>query len=147
MVPSKPQPALAAYRQAAEHLSRIFRVTGLRIKPKMLYYTALRVKWLRDQVTEQAAEASPSPATHPLDECPARRPESRLRQNRGTSGPSWTACQAQRGAPLYSGVVSPQIFRTSRLTWWLYPNSLSYQMYNTTCSACDSVAWLSTTPE
>ena len=31
LVPRKPQPSLAAYRQAAEDLSRVLRVTGTRI--------------------------------------------------------------------------------------------------------------------
>ena len=48
LVPRKPQPSLAAYRQAASDLSAILRVTGVRRAPKTLYYAALRVKWLAD---------------------------------------------------------------------------------------------------
>ena len=48
LVPRKPQPTLAAYRQAARDLSAILKVTGVRRAPKTLYYAALRVKWLAD---------------------------------------------------------------------------------------------------
>ena len=48
LVPRKPQPSLAAYRQAASDLSAILKVTGVRRTPKTLYYAALRVKWIAD---------------------------------------------------------------------------------------------------
>ena len=52
LVPRKPQPSLEAYRQAANALCQVLKVTGVRVTPKALYYTALRVKWMQDQVVE-----------------------------------------------------------------------------------------------
>ena len=52
LVPRKPQPSLQAYRQAASDLSAILKVTGVRVKPKVLYYTALRVKWITDSTVD-----------------------------------------------------------------------------------------------
>jgi len=52
LVPRKPQPSLAAYRQAANDLSAILKVSRVRVTPKVLYYTALRVKWMQDSVLE-----------------------------------------------------------------------------------------------
>ncbi len=43
---------LNTYRQAAKDLSKILRVNGRRIKPKDLYYVALRVKWIKDSTGE-----------------------------------------------------------------------------------------------
>ena len=51
LVPRKPQPSLAAYRQAASDLSAILKVSRVRVPPKKLYYAALRVKWLADNMT------------------------------------------------------------------------------------------------
>jgi hypothetical protein len=48
LVPHKPQPSLAAYRQAASDLSAILKVGHVRVTPRKLYYAALRVKWLAD---------------------------------------------------------------------------------------------------
>ena len=48
LVPRKPQPSLAAYREAASNLSAILKVSRVRVPPKKLYYAALRVKWLAD---------------------------------------------------------------------------------------------------
>jgi hypothetical protein len=50
LVPRKQRGSLDAYRQAANALSRILKTTGVRVKPKVLYYTALRVKWMQDSV-------------------------------------------------------------------------------------------------
>lgn len=44
LVPRKQRALLAAYRQAANDLSAILRVTGVRRTPRTLYYAALRVK-------------------------------------------------------------------------------------------------------
>ena len=52
LLPRKQRGSLEAYRQAANDLSRILKKTGVRVKPKVLYYTALRVTWLQDQVAE-----------------------------------------------------------------------------------------------
>ena len=52
MVPRKQRGSLAAYRQAANDLSRMLGATGVRVKPKVLYYTALRVKWIKDSTIE-----------------------------------------------------------------------------------------------
>jgi hypothetical protein len=51
LVPRKQRGSLEAYRQAANDLSRILKTTGVRVKPKALYYTALRVKWIQDNVS------------------------------------------------------------------------------------------------
>jgi hypothetical protein len=51
LVPRKQRGSLEAYRQAANDLSAILKVTGVRMKPKNLYYVALRVKWIRDNTT------------------------------------------------------------------------------------------------
>ena len=48
LVPRKQRTSLQAYRQAAEDLSAILKVGKVKVKPKNLYYYALRVKWLRD---------------------------------------------------------------------------------------------------
>ncbi len=48
MVPRPERCWLAAYRRAANALSRMLRTTGVRVKPKALYYVALRVKWIKD---------------------------------------------------------------------------------------------------
>ena len=50
MVPRNERGSLEAYRQAANDLSRILKTTGVQVKPKVLYYTALRVKWIADNV-------------------------------------------------------------------------------------------------
>jgi hypothetical protein len=50
LVPRKQRGSLEAYRQAAGALSRVLKVTGVRMALKTLYYLALRVKWLRDNV-------------------------------------------------------------------------------------------------
>jgi hypothetical protein len=50
LVPRKPQPSLEAYRVAAHNLSRVLKATGVRVTPKVFYYTALRVKWLDQAV-------------------------------------------------------------------------------------------------
>jgi hypothetical protein len=50
LAPRKPQPSLEAYRVAAHNLSRVLKATGVRVTPKVLYYTALRVKWLDQAV-------------------------------------------------------------------------------------------------
>ena len=52
LVPREPQPSLAAYRPAAGDLSAILKVSRVRVTPKVLYYTALRVKWMQDSVLE-----------------------------------------------------------------------------------------------
>jgi hypothetical protein len=51
LVPRKQRGLLDAYRQAANDLSAILKVTGVRVKPKVLYYTALRVKWIADNAS------------------------------------------------------------------------------------------------
>jgi hypothetical protein len=51
LVPRKQRASLDAYRQAADALSRMLRTSGVRVKPKVLYYTALRVKWVQDNVS------------------------------------------------------------------------------------------------
>ena len=51
LVPRKPEPSLAAYRQAASDLSTVLKVSRVRVTPKTLYYAALRVKWLVDNTT------------------------------------------------------------------------------------------------
>ena len=51
MVPRKQRGSLEAYRQAANDLSAILKVTGVRMTPKNLYYAALRVKWIVDNTT------------------------------------------------------------------------------------------------
>ena len=51
MVPRKLRGSLEAYRQAANNLSAILKVTGVRMKPKNLYYIALRVKGIMDNTT------------------------------------------------------------------------------------------------
>ncbi len=51
MVPRKQRGSLDAYRQAANDLSAILKVTGVRRKPTTLYYAALRIKWLADNTT------------------------------------------------------------------------------------------------
>ncbi len=48
MVPRKERSSLEAYRRAASDLSKILRVGKVRMKPKDLYYVALRVKWIKD---------------------------------------------------------------------------------------------------
>jgi hypothetical protein len=50
MVPRKQRGSLEAYRQAANALSRMLKVGGVRMTPKVLYYTALQVKWMQEQV-------------------------------------------------------------------------------------------------
>jgi hypothetical protein len=50
LVPRKERASLHAYRQAANALSPILKATGVRVTPKVLYYTALRVKWITDNV-------------------------------------------------------------------------------------------------
>ena len=52
LVPRKQRGSLDAYRQAAHDLSALLKVSRVRVTPKVLYYTALRVKWMQDQVTE-----------------------------------------------------------------------------------------------
>ena len=51
LVPRTQRASLAAYRQAANDLSAILRVTGARSTTKTQYYAALRVKWLADNTT------------------------------------------------------------------------------------------------
>jgi transposase InsO family protein len=51
MVPRKQRGSLEAYRQAAHDLSAILKVNGVRMKPKNLYYVALRVKWIADNTS------------------------------------------------------------------------------------------------
>jgi hypothetical protein len=51
LVPRKQRGSLDAFRQAANALSCILKTTGVRVKPKVLYYTALRVKWVQDNVS------------------------------------------------------------------------------------------------
>jgi hypothetical protein len=48
LVPRKERGSLEAYRRAAHALSRMLRTKGVRVKPKVLYYVALRVKWITD---------------------------------------------------------------------------------------------------
>ena len=49
MVPRKQRGAsLDVYRQSAQGLSRVLKVTGVRVTPRVLFYLALRVKWLAD---------------------------------------------------------------------------------------------------
>jgi hypothetical protein len=55
LVPRKQWGSLDAYRQAAHDLSRMLKVGGVRIKPKNLYYVALRVKWIADNTTMETA--------------------------------------------------------------------------------------------
>lgn len=52
LVPRKERASLDAYRQAAHALSRVLKVTGVRVRPKVLYYAALRVKWIADNTTD-----------------------------------------------------------------------------------------------
>ncbi len=49
-IPCKQRGSLEAYRRAANDLSLILRASGVKIKPKALYYTALRQKWLDDNI-------------------------------------------------------------------------------------------------
>jgi hypothetical protein len=51
LVPRKLRGSPDADRQAAHDLSAILKVTGVRVKPKVLYYTALRVKWIADNAS------------------------------------------------------------------------------------------------
>ena len=50
LVPRKERGSLEAYRQAARDMSQVLKVTKVRMTPKTLFYLALRVKWLRDNV-------------------------------------------------------------------------------------------------
>lgn len=52
LVPRKQRGSLEAYRQAANDLSAILKVTRVRVKPKTLYYVALRLKWIADSTTD-----------------------------------------------------------------------------------------------
>jgi len=52
LVPRKQRASLDAYRQAAQDLSAILKVSRVRVPPKQLYYAALRVKWLADNTTD-----------------------------------------------------------------------------------------------
>ncbi len=51
MVPRKLRGSLVAYRRVAIDLSLILRINGVRVKPRSLYYAALRLKWIRDNMT------------------------------------------------------------------------------------------------
>ncbi len=51
-VPRPERGALEAYRLAANALSRMLRAGGVRMKPKDLYYTGLRLKWMADNPTD-----------------------------------------------------------------------------------------------
>ncbi len=51
MVPRPARGSLEAYRRAANALSRMLRTRGMRVKPKALYYVALRLKWIKDTTT------------------------------------------------------------------------------------------------
>jgi hypothetical protein len=55
MVPRKQRGSLQAYRQAANDLSAILQVSGVRRKPATLYYAALRMKWIEDNTTDAGA--------------------------------------------------------------------------------------------
>jgi hypothetical protein len=59
LVPRKQRGSLDAYRQAANGLSAILKATGVLVKPKVLYYTALRVKWIANNTTSE--EHNPGP--------------------------------------------------------------------------------------
>ncbi len=48
LVPRKQRGSLDAYREAAHGLSRVLKVTGVRVTPRVLFYLALRVKWIAD---------------------------------------------------------------------------------------------------
>jgi hypothetical protein len=52
LVPRKQGASLEVYRRAADDLSQVLKTTGVRMKPKVLYYLALRVKWAMDSVRE-----------------------------------------------------------------------------------------------
>ena len=51
LIPRKQRGSLDVYRQAAHDLSRVLKVTGVRVRPKVLYYAALRVKWITENTT------------------------------------------------------------------------------------------------
>jgi hypothetical protein len=52
LVPREKRGALEAYRMAATALSQILHVGGMRVKPKALYYAALRVKWITENTPD-----------------------------------------------------------------------------------------------
>ena len=54
LVPRKQRGSLDAYCDAAHGLSRVLKVAGVRVTPRMLFYLALRVKWIADTTTAKA---------------------------------------------------------------------------------------------
>ena len=52
LVPRKQRASLDSYRQAAQALSRVLKITGVRVRPKVLYYAALRVKWIAENTAD-----------------------------------------------------------------------------------------------
>ena len=51
LVPRTQRGSLDAYRQAARDLTRVLKVAGVRVRPTVLYYAALRVKWIAENTT------------------------------------------------------------------------------------------------